>query len=243
MRGSPWDCGTLAGRGRGQWKGEGGGAGDGNAGKWAAAVPTHRCRSADVRQSAAATSAEQLRAPLSFKTDDLEPTATHNDTLINMRLYHCTSRSNGRKIRENGFRCGPSGLAGGGIYFAETAQDASRKAHANGIVLVCDVTLGRVYDVGHAGDSSLNLDRLNNAGYDSVRIARAGAEYCVYESSRVRVVGECNDPSEDAGRSYATSSSSSHQSDPIVREIQQKSGGHPVLAIFLAMQMANRGNW
>ncbi len=85
--------------------------------------------------------------------------------------------------------------------------------------------------MGHAGDSSLNLDRLKNAGYDSARIVRAGAEYCVYESSRVRVVGECNDPSEDAGRSHATSSSSSHQSDAnlgglagyIVRETERTS--------------------
>ena len=87
-----------------------------------------------------------------------------------MRLYHCTSYANARKITAEGFRCGHSGLAGGGIYFAESVDDASRKAHEHGVVLVCDVDLGRVMTVGFNGDPNLRISRLKAIGYDSVRI-------------------------------------------------------------------------
>ena len=111
-----------------------------------------------------------------------------------MRLYHCTSYAHARKITAEGFRCGHSGLAGGGIYFAESVDDASRKAHEHGVVLVCDVDLGRVMAVGFNGDPNLRISRLKAMGYDSVRIPRKGTEYCVYEPHRVRVVGQRNDP-------------------------------------------------
>jgi hypothetical protein len=111
-----------------------------------------------------------------------------------MRLYHCTSRADAATIMAEGFCCGTSGLAGGGIYFAETVEAASRKAHQHGVVLVCDVDLGRVFDTGFNGDSTLNIQRLNRMGYNSVRLPRNGTEYCVYEPHRVRVVGERHDP-------------------------------------------------
>jgi ubiquitin C len=110
-----------------------------------------------------------------------------------MRLYHCTSKSNAAAIKRNGFRCGSSGLAGGGIYFAESVDDASRKARHQGVVLECEVNLGRMRHIGFSGEDDLTLSRLNSAGYDSVCIPRNGTEYCVYESSRVRVVGEHRD--------------------------------------------------
>jgi hypothetical protein len=111
-----------------------------------------------------------------------------------MRLYHCTTKSNAASIRRSGFRCGSSGLTGGGIYFAESIDDASRKAQSQGVVLECEVNLGRVKHVGSSGDSSLNLSQINRDGYDSVCIPRNGTEYCVYEPSRVQVVGEHRDP-------------------------------------------------
>ena len=114
-----------------------------------------------------------------------------------IRLFHCTSESNAASIRRNGFRCGSSGIVGGGIYSAMSAQDAIRKAHANGAVLTCDVDLGRVHDVGFDGDRSLNLSRIRKLGCDSVRIPRngePGTEYCVYEPARVRLVGEHGSP-------------------------------------------------
>lgn len=114
-----------------------------------------------------------------------------------IRLFHCTSESNAASIRRNGFHCGSSGIVGGGIYFAMSAQDAIRKANANGAVLTCEVDLGRVHDVGFDGDRSLNLSRIRKLGCDSVRIPRngePGTEYCVYEPARVRLVGEHGSP-------------------------------------------------
>jgi len=110
------------------------------------------------------------------------------------RLYHCTSRSNAASIKSNGFRCGSGGMTGGGIYFAESISDASRKARQNGVVLECEVNLGRVMDVGSNGNDSLSLSSVRQQGYDSVRIPRNGTEYCVYEPHRVRVLGEHRDP-------------------------------------------------
>ena len=110
------------------------------------------------------------------------------------RLYHCTSKSNAASIQRNGFRCGSSGLTGGGIYFAESVADASRKSQTNGVVLECEVDLGSVLDVGSSGDSSLSGSVLRSRGYNSVRIPRNGTEYCVYDSSRVTVVRQHRDP-------------------------------------------------
>ena len=110
------------------------------------------------------------------------------------RLYHCTSKSSADAITRNGFRCGSSGLAGGGIYFADSIDDASRKARTQGVVLECEVNLGRVRHIGFSGEDDLTLSRLNNAGYDSVCIPRNGTEYCVYEPSRVTVVRQHRDP-------------------------------------------------
>jgi large subunit ribosomal protein L40e len=114
-----------------------------------------------------------------------------------MLLFHCTTKENAAAIKRNGFRCGSSGIAGGGIYFAASAEDAARKAHHNGVVLECQVDLGRVHDVGFNGDSSLCLVKVRAQQCDSLRIPRngqPGTEYCVYEPSRVRVVGERRDP-------------------------------------------------
>ena len=108
------------------------------------------------------------------------------------KLYHCTSEQNAESIERSGFQPGSRGIAGGGMYFAETPADAARKAHSSGVVLKCRVKLGKVLDVGRSGDSSLNLSALREQGCNSVRIPRAGTEYCVYEPSRVRVVGRLN---------------------------------------------------
>jgi hypothetical protein len=88
--------------------------------------------------------------------------------------------------QQNQFQCGSSGLTGGGIYFAESIDDASRKARCEGVVLDCEVNLGRVKHVSSSGDNSLKLSQLNRVGegYDFVSIPR----FCVYEPSRCRVV-------------------------------------------------------
>jgi hypothetical protein len=114
-----------------------------------------------------------------------------------VRLFHCTTVSNAAAIKSNGFKCGSRGIAGGGIYFAWSLEDAARKSHHSGVVLECEVDIGRVHYAGFMGDPSLNLERLKESGYDSVLIPRngdPGTEFCVYKPSRVRVVGEWPDP-------------------------------------------------
>lgn len=107
-----------------------------------------------------------------------------------MRLYQCTSCTDAEKIIAEGFRCGAGGLTGGRIYSAESVEDSSRKARQQGVVLVCDVDLGRVMNFFFIGDPSLNLSRLNRRGNNSVCIPRKGTEYCVYEPYRVKIVGQ-----------------------------------------------------
>ena len=103
--------------------------------------------------------------------------------------YHATDAAAAVSIRANGFRCGSSGLAGGGIYFATSEQDASRKSnHGNDVVLTCQLTLGRTLTLDQHGDPTMTLHKLNGMGYDSVKILRNGDEYVVYEPSRVRVL-------------------------------------------------------
>jgi hypothetical protein len=95
------------------------------------------------------------------------------------KLYHCTSEQNAQSIERGGFRPGSQGIAGGGIYFAETPADAVRKAHNHGAVLKCRVKLGKILDVAYAGDSSLTSSEVKRLGCDSVRIPRYGTEYDV----------------------------------------------------------------
>jgi len=58
-------------------------------------------------------------------------------------------------------------------------------------VLKCRVKLGKALDVGRSGNSSLNLNSIEEQGCDSLRVPRSGTEYCVYEPSRIRVVDRC----------------------------------------------------
>jgi ubiquitin len=152
---------------------------------------------------------KQLRDSLSLSSYGIDAGSTlHLEGRLcgGMILYHCTTQSNADSIESCGFRCGSSGIAGGGIYFAASVQDASRKAHRNGVVLECEVDLGSVLDVGFDGDSSLSLARVRAKGYNSVRIPRngdPGTEFCVYEPSRVRVRRRLSDP----GSSSASSTS------------------------------------
>ena len=106
--------------------------------------------------------------------------------------YHASDAAAAVSICANGFRCGSSGLAGGGIYFATSEQDASRKSnHGNGVVLTCQLALGRTLTLDQHGDPTMTLHKLNGMGYDSVKILRNGDEYAVYEPSRVRVLSVC----------------------------------------------------
>ena len=102
-------------------------------------------------------------------------------------LFHATTPFNADCILKHGFLCGSSGLAGGGIYFAETEADASRKAHRNGAMLKCEVDLGKQLQISFEGDA-LARKKMRDGGFHSVIIPRVGTEHAVYDAKRVRHV-------------------------------------------------------
>ncbi len=108
--------------------------------------------------------------------------------------YHATNSAAAARISSCGFRCGTQGLAGGAIYFATSEADARRKSNnGHDVVLRCKLTMGRVCELDHNGCPSMTLQRLNEMGYDSVKIRRNGDEYAVYEPSRVRILVDSDD--------------------------------------------------
>ena len=103
--------------------------------------------------------------------------------------YHATNARAAASIRTFGFKCGLTGLAGGGIYFATSEADAKRTSrHGSAVVLECELRLGRTLTLEREGDRSMTLHELNTMGFDSVKILRSGDEYVVYEPWRVSVV-------------------------------------------------------
>jgi rubredoxin len=116
-------------------------------------------------------------------------TSSRNDRLdSNVRtLYHQTSPEFASEIiRSQRMRRGNPGLAGSGIYFAESARETEHKAQKKGAMLRATVRLGRVKTVSSNGDSSVTFASLQAEGYDSVRIPRpGGTEYVVYNWDQV----------------------------------------------------------
>jgi hypothetical protein len=79
------------------------------------------------------------------------------------------------------------GIAGNGIYFAETASETDGNAQASGIVIEAVVKLGRSKQIPSGGDASITFKQLLNEGYDSVTILRSGGtEWVVYNSDQVK---------------------------------------------------------
>lgn len=105
-------------------------------------------------------------------------------------LYHQTDQSSADAIlKSNKMLRGSSGLAGGGIYFATTPSHTNHKAMKKGVILECDVALGRTYTTSSDGDSSLSFRKLlfmDDIGFDSVVIPRInGHEYVVYNHKQI----------------------------------------------------------
>ena len=102
-------------------------------------------------------------------------------------LFHQTNNQVANIIlRSQTMLRGKMGLAGGGIYFAETAVATNHKAHQKGRILKCQVRLGKIYTVGQNGNPSITHQSLLKSGYDSVKIPRlGGVEYVVYNSDQV----------------------------------------------------------
>ncbi|CAJ1397917.1 unnamed protein product [Effrenium voratum] len=114
---------------------------------------------------------------------DSVPVGGANATL---ELYHNTSPDRAEAIvQSQRMYRGSDGLAGGGIYFAESEAEARRKAHNHGAMLSATVRVGKVKVVHRSADASYL--QLRSEGYDSVKILGrdSGAEYVVYNYDQV----------------------------------------------------------
>ena len=109
-------------------------------------------------------------------------------------LYHQTSRENANQILKSDImKPGTRGLAGGGIYFAETPNDTNGKAHRRGVILQCEVKLGRVKTLPPGGDPSMDIVKLltdPDGPYDAVKVPRPRPEWVVYVSDQVVCIKE-----------------------------------------------------
>ncbi|CAJ1385215.1 unnamed protein product [Effrenium voratum] len=108
------------------------------------------------------------------------------DHSLNLELYHETSEEAAERILSSQRMLrGQGGLAGGGIYFAESPAEARRKANQRGAMLKATVRVGRMKVVQRQG--STTFTQLVSEGYDSVKILGrdSGTEYVVYNCAQV----------------------------------------------------------
>lgn len=71
-------------------------------------------------------------------------------------LYHQTSPHNAREIiRNQEMLPGSGGLVGPAVYFATNPKDTNHKAQNRGVILECEVDVGKVKQVPPTGDWSL----------------------------------------------------------------------------------------
>mmetsp|Transcript_29166 Transcript_29166/g.44054 ORF Transcript_29166/g.44054 Transcript_29166/m.44054 type:complete len:146 (+) Transcript_29166:80-517(+) len=100
------------------------------------------------------------------------------------RLYHITKA--GDKIEATGEMLrGKDGYAGGGIYFAESVEEARKKAKSKGYIITADVIVGRAKVITRPEKHTWT--QLKKRGFDSVEIRglRTGTEYVVYNRDQV----------------------------------------------------------
>lgn len=125
------------------------------------------------------------------------------------KLYHQTSKTTAQRIYVAGGKMvrGSGGVAGGGIYFAESARETEWKWEAKDpsepVVLECEVRVGTVKEVGRDGDRGITFASLASEDLDSVLCDRgkcevegphkgkpSGNEVIVYSWDQVRVLRE-----------------------------------------------------
>jgi len=101
-------------------------------------------------------------------------------------VYHQTDDESAQAIlRSKRFNRGSSGIAGPGIYFAETPEATQNKARKRGHILRCTILLGNMLELGAQGDSTLSIEKMRARGYDSASVARELKEYVVYGSDQI----------------------------------------------------------
>lgn len=84
---------------------------------------------------------------------------------------------------------GVTGYGGAGIYFAPEIGATCCKATKKGVILQCQVDLGRVREIRQQGDWSSRFWR-RLYGYDSIKITGLddGVEHVIFEPARVKHV-------------------------------------------------------
>jgi hypothetical protein len=84
---------------------------------------------------------------------------------------------------------GSKGYGGAGIYFAAAPEITTAKATKKGVILECEVDLGKVKDINCSGDWSSRIWHWLY-DYDSIKITSIsdGTEWVVFDSSRVKAV-------------------------------------------------------
>ena len=104
-------------------------------------------------------------------------------------LYHQTSEEAWVTIRASGKMLrGNDGLAGAGIYFAESPRGTMGKVHHKGVMITARVKLGRVKVIPETG-GACTFRGLLSQGYDSVQIPRQnGTEWVVYNHDQVQIL-------------------------------------------------------
>jgi len=88
------------------------------------------------------------------------------------KRYHQTSVDACKAIMQSRFYVGKSGIAGGGIYWAEKASHTQWKAEKNGCLIEAWVALGKMDKLDYKADRSITPQKMLRAGYDSVWIPR-----------------------------------------------------------------------
>ena len=144
------------------------------------------CRAFSCRQKAAEEEARLARITANRKAQE-NP----------VWLYHQTDPDAATAIlATQRMLRGFSGLVGGGIYFAETAQESNAKCHHDGVVLLCRVRLGKQQSVDHGVNKrsrcypNFTWTELTRDGYDSVVITnhRTGNEHVVFNYEQVEEI-------------------------------------------------------
>jgi hypothetical protein len=105
-------------------------------------------------------------------------------------LYHQTSPEIARAILATGqMKPGSKGYGGAGIYFAAAPEITATKATKKGVILECEVDLGKVKEICCSGDWSSRVWHWLY-DYDSIKITSIsdGTEWVVFDSSRIKAV-------------------------------------------------------
>merc|ERR1712050_422409 len=107
-----------------------------------------------------------------------------------IKQYHQTTVAACKAIISTRFLVGHGGIAGGGIYFANSAAATGFKAQEFGCMIEVWVALGNAKKLPYDADKSITLEKMAQSGYDSCWIPRgipvgAAPETVVYFSDQV----------------------------------------------------------